>query len=42
MKMKKPIKPVRQSLKKIMPKVMENYNPKIRNNRAIIIYDYRS
>ena len=28
--------------KKIMPKAMVNYNPKVRNNRGIIIYDYRS
>ena len=28
--------------KKIMPKAMKNYNPKMRNNRGIIIYDYRS
>ena len=28
--------------KKIMPKAMENYSPKMRNNRGIIIYDYRS
>ena len=28
--------------KKIMPKAKENYTPKMRNNRGIIIYDYRS
>ena len=27
--------------KKIMPKAMENYNPKMRNNRGVIIFDYR-
>ena len=27
--------------KKIMPKAMENYNPKIRNNRGVVIYDFR-
>ena len=27
--------------KKIMPKAMKNYNPKIRNNRGVIIFDYR-
>ena len=27
--------------KKIMPKAKENYTPKMRNNRGIIIYDYR-
>ena len=28
--------------KKIMPKAKANYTPKMRNNRGIIIYDYRS
>ena len=27
--------------KKIMPKAMENYNPKMRNNTGVIIFDYR-
>ena len=27
--------------KKVMPKAMENYNPKMRNNRGVIIFDYR-
>ena len=27
--------------KKIMPKAMENYNPNMRNNRGVIIFDYR-
>ena len=26
---------------KVMPKAMENYNPKLRNNRGVIIFDYR-
>ena len=26
---------------KIMPKAMENYSPKMRNNRGVIIFDYR-
>jgi hypothetical protein len=24
-----------------MPKAMENYSPKMRNNRGVIIFDYR-
>ena len=28
--------------KKIMPKAKVSYNSKIRNNRGIIFYDYRS
>ena len=27
--------------KKVMPKAMQNYNPKMRNNRGVIIFDYR-
>ena len=28
--------------KEIMPKAMAHYSPKMRNNRGIVFYDYRS
>ena len=28
--------------KEIMPKAMANYSPRMRNNRGIVFYDYRS
>ena len=42
-KLKKHIKTVKKIIEeKIVPKVGKNHNTKYRNNRGIVIYDYRS